>query len=277
MLAKVTVSLFFILLVWGNVVSGLGAGLACPDWPLCHGKLIPPLRSDIFMEWMHRNIGLIASIFLLLLSYRRFKSYRGKVKLIPILTVLLLLAQVVLGGRVVLSELPVDLTTIHFAIALIIFSLVFYMAFFSENKGTLRMDSPFFLIALMVFIQSVLGAYVRHSGAGLACPDWPTCLGYWIPPELSGSVLIHFIHRTLGYIIFALALLFFALSFLKDKNIRLKSFIILALVTIQILVGVGIVHSKLFFLTTAFHLAIALTILLVSLYSWFQEVERSNV
>jgi heme A synthase len=44
MLGRVTVGLLFLLLVWGNLVAGLKAGLACPDWPLCHGKVLPPWR-----------------------------------------------------------------------------------------------------------------------------------------------------------------------------------------------------------------------------------------
>ena len=47
MLGKATVGLLFLLLVWGNLVAGLKAGLACPDWPLCHGKVLPPFRVAI--------------------------------------------------------------------------------------------------------------------------------------------------------------------------------------------------------------------------------------
>ena len=47
-----------------------------------------------------------------------------------------------------------------------------------------------------------MGAYVRHSNAGLACPDFPTCLGYWVPPYLSDTVLYHLTHRMTGYLIF---------------------------------------------------------------------------
>ena len=64
MLGRVTVGLLFLLLVWGNLVAGLKAGLACPDWPLCHGKVLPPFRWDIYMEFGHRVIAAVASIFL---------------------------------------------------------------------------------------------------------------------------------------------------------------------------------------------------------------------
>jgi cytochrome c oxidase assembly protein subunit 15 len=284
MLAKVTVFLFFLLLIWGNAVAGLGVGLACPDWPLCHGKLIPPIQFDIYMEWMHRNIGAVASIFLIVLSYYRLRDYKGLARLIPPFTVFLLIFQIVLGGVVVLLKLPVDLTTVHFANALLIFSLVFYMAFFDGKKNSPLFSVSgygglFFLLAVLVFMQAVLGAYVRHSDAGLACPDFPKCLGFWVPPELSGTVLTHFSHRALAYVILAVVLLLYIFSYMHsalEKN-RSKILILLCLVIIQIVLGVGVIHSKLHFSTTAFHLGTALLILSVSLYSWFQGMRVSHV
>src|SRR3990167_11480631 len=99
MIAKITLFLLFLLLIWGNLVAGLKAGLACPDWPLCHGTVLPPFRWDIYMEFMHRIIGGVTSLFLVILSYQRFRVYRGPVKLVPVIILLLLLAQIVLGDR----------------------------------------------------------------------------------------------------------------------------------------------------------------------------------
>ncbi len=284
MLGKLTVSLFFLLMIWGNVVAGLGVGLACPDWPLCHGRVIPPLQFDIYMEWMHRNIGLVATIFLFILSYKRFRNYSDSARSIPVITILLLLFQIVLGGVVVLLELPVDLTTVHFGNALIIFALVFYMAFF-DGKGKKPLFSieglslVFVFLGLMVFCQAVLGAYVRHSGAGLACPDFPKCLGYWIPPELSGTVLTHFLHRVLAYIILITVAIIYACSYFGSwlEAHRPTVSILVGLVLFQIILGISIIHSKLFFLTTALHLSIALIILSTVLYAWFQEMNENRV
>src|SRR5512147_447096 len=114
MLGRVTVGLLFLLLVWGNLVAGLKAGLGCPDWPLCHGKVLPPFRWDIWMEFLHRVIAAGAGVALAALSYKRFRAYRGGARAVPVAAIALLLAEIGLGGAVVLLEIPARLTTFHF-------------------------------------------------------------------------------------------------------------------------------------------------------------------
>ena len=65
-LEKLTLYSLILLLIWGNMVSGLGAGLACPDWPLCFGQFFPQINFPIFMEHGHRVLGLVVSIFFFL-------------------------------------------------------------------------------------------------------------------------------------------------------------------------------------------------------------------
>lgn len=282
MIAKITLFLLFLLLVWGNLVAGLKAGLACPDWPLCHGTVLPPFRWDIYMEYMHRIIGGVTSLFLVILSYQRFRAYRGYVKLVPLMIVLLLLLQIVLGGIVVLLELPVDLTTYHFANAIIIFSLTVYIAFYDGEKRKPHFSvggykGIFFLLGILVFVQAVLGAYVRHSGSGLACPDFPTCLGYWIPPQLTGIILNHFAHRAVAYIITLTVLVLLVSSYTTNglRTYRRVLLILICLIAVQISLGVGVVQTKLNFAVTALHLSFALLILSLVLYTWFEGMEES--
>src|SRR5512143_1719417 len=125
MLGRMTVGLFFLLLVWGNLVAGLKAGLGCPDWPLCHGRVLPPFRFDVWMEFMHRIIAVTAAVFLLLLSRKRFKDYSGSAKAVPLAAVGLLAAEIMIGGMVVLLELPMQLTTLHFMTGMAVFILAF--------------------------------------------------------------------------------------------------------------------------------------------------------
>lgn len=284
MLAKATVVSLFILLVWGNLVAGLKAGLACPDWPLCHGKLLPPLRWDIYVEFIHRVIGAATSILIVTLAYKRFRSYQTSLKIIPILEVVLLLIQIFLGGLVVLLKLPVDLTTIHFANAIIIFSITLYLAYFDGkiNKPSFSFSGAgglFFILSIVILVQAVLGAYVRHSEAGLACPDFPKCLGYWIPPSLSGAVLVHFGHRILAYTIFIIFLAIFLFSKINNKLEEANPNLLIALICIisQILLGILIVFSQLKYYVTALHLSIGLIILSMTLLTWFKYIKKSYI
>jgi len=286
MLGRVTVGLLFLLLVWGNLVAGLKAGLACPDWPLCYGKVLPPFRWDIYMEFGHRVIAAAASIFLVALAARRYRKYLGASRAIPVLALLLLLAEIGMGGAVVLLETPVQLTTVHFMTGVLVFLLAFYMMTFdgeSERPAfACRGPAALFLSLLaLVYSQSALGAYVRHLDAGLACPDFPTCLGNWIPPLLAGPVLAHFTHRTLGFLVLltAVTLYLFVRREPTQRGNRPLALSFLVLVAAQIGVGALVVLSGLHFLATALHLAVALGLLSILGHLWVNaaRAERSTL
>ena len=279
MLGRITVGLFFVLLVWGNLVAGLSAGLACPDWPLCHGKVLPPFRLDITMEFLHRVIAAAAGFALLALSYRRFRTYRGGAKAIPVLAVALLAAEIVMGGAVVLLELPVQLTTVHFATGLFVFLLVYYMTAFDgvalpPSFSLKGYPGLFFGMGALVFLLAAMGAYVRHAGAGLSLPDWPTSLGGLVPAVLADGVLLQFSHRVLAALVALTIVALWAATALDDRlrrHRRMAGALVLMILA-QIAVGGAVVLTRLYFLSTALHLAVALGMLMVLARMWVREL-----
>lgn len=209
-LAWTAVVAVFSLMTLGNVVSATGSGLACPDWPLCHGSLIPPLRLDVLIEYSHRLAALAATVVIvativLTLRGTRAPSLRRLAWLLPAL----LAAQIGLGGITVLLKLPHLISTAHLVNALLILAGLIVLARGLQagaparaGGDRLRRLARVGLIVLLV--QLALGGYVRHSGAGLACPDFPLCSGDLLPTQWLAGV--HWVHRWLGVLLLGLFL-----------------------------------------------------------------------
>jgi len=265
MLGRITAGLFFVLLLWGNLVAGMKAGMACPDWPLCQGRLLPPMQVDVWMEFTHRLLAALATLCLILLARQRLKSYPGFNKAIPVAALGLIATEILIGGIVVLLELPVQLTTLHFMTALSIYLLVLYMTACDGETEPVVFSvrgyaGIFFSLVLVVFSQASLGAYLRHSAAGLACPDFPTCQGHWLPVVWSWGVLINYSHRVLALALFLTALLVYCASLL-DRRLqkwRTDCLMLTSILGLQIALGFMVVRSGLLYSVTALHLAVAL-------------------
>jgi heme A synthase len=239
--------------------------------------MIPPLHFDVWMEFTHRLIAAVATVFIVLLARKRIMSYDGIAKAVPVGVLGLIAVVIILGGITVIMELPPLITTIHFMAGLTVFLMVGYMTIFDGDAMAPAFSAKghaglFLGLVLLIFCQASLGAYVRHSGAGQACPDFPTCLGSWLP-HLSGGVLIHYSHRVLAYLIVGTIMALVAAIFMdhRFKRHRQSGLILLILAFVQTCVGAGVVQSGLNFAATAFHLAMALAMLLVTGRMWAVE------
>jgi protoheme IX farnesyltransferase len=194
------------LITMGGIVRVTGSGLGCPDWPTCHGQLIPPMQTDAIIEYLHRLIAALTSPFIIasaIVGWWKFRPIKW-VSRPPLFAVGFLVVEIVLGAITVLTELPPEVVAIHLGTALTVFALMLVatvVAFVRHNNPTLpdrlSFRSPFARLTLWTlaatFIVLVSGAFVAGSGSTAGCIGWPLCNGRLFPTDLHGW--IHMTHR----------------------------------------------------------------------------------
>ena len=123
------------ILIGGNVMAS-DSGLACPDWPTCHGTLAPPLSGGTGIEWAHRLSALVLSVSIAFVTALALLAERRR----PILVRLslaascLVVAQALLGGVVVESDLLVGVVLVHLALATALFALLVFLALLANFR-----------------------------------------------------------------------------------------------------------------------------------------------
>ena len=213
-LAFATATVMFALIVVGSIVRTTGSGLACPDWPLCHGRLIPPLQFNILIEWFHRLLALVVGIGLLATAAWTWARPATRARLggLAVTSISLFLAQALLGALTVWKLLDPNVVSGHLAVGLLLFATLLKLglsARLATREATTSPARPAGLLPLFavataaIWAQAVLGGMVSTNHASLACPDWPTCNGRWLP-EFSGLVGLQMAHRFGAYLLIAL-------------------------------------------------------------------------
>jgi len=200
------------LITLGGLVRAHGAGLACPDWPLCFGQLIPKLNLEVGFEYGHRVLaGSVSLLFLALaVGVLRRPAARARVGWLLLLAAGLLGAQILLGALTVWQLLAEWTVTAHlltgnaFAACLLLLGLELRRTAGSAAAPARGPAGPILrgllvLAALLLGFQVALGGLVSSSHAGLACPDWPSCRGGVFFPSWRGPVGLQLLHRVNAY------------------------------------------------------------------------------
>jgi len=262
----------FALIVLGALVRAHGAGLACPDWPLCFGRLVPAFDMRVAFEWGHRVLagGVALGLFgLTAVLWRRTELRRNMARVLA-LAWLLLAVQVLLGGLTVILLLAPWTVTAHLLVGTSFCALLVWIArdLLEWGRELPRAAVPrrilvwSALTAGALLLQLVLGGMVSSQGGGLACASFPTCDGQSYVPTLQGLVGLQVLHRLNGLLLlgFAAGL---SLAARDAGRIGLLAWTLLRLLIFQIGVGILNVLMRLPVELTALHTAFAAALVLL--------------
>lgn len=271
----------FLLLLAGGMVTSTGSGLAVPDWPLSFGRVMPAMEGGVLYEHGHRMIATFVGALIVVEALWLWRSEpRGWVRRLGWLSLGGVIVQGLLGGLTVLLGLPDAVSISHAGLAQLVFGLTVAIAVACSREWTrsgpadsldFAAPSLFALAAgatVMIWLQTLLGAVVRHSGAGLAIPTFPLAYGRLVPPLESFPVAIHFAHRV-GAVLVTLAVAWVVARTLRGHRQvpRLVRPAALLGVLIALQIGLGgwvILSYKAAWVTTA-HLGTGALLLAVSL------------
>ena len=215
-LAFLTAAATYLLIVIGAIVRATGSGMGCPDWPLCHGQIVPPLGDTAaWIEWTHRTVAAAIGFLVLGLVIVAVRSYRRQLSiLVPTVGALLLVIfQAYLGKVTVDTNNAGEWVTAHLATALALLALLTFLAIRARYAADLpargasqRMTLMLAFVAGSVYVLMLFGAQVTATGASLIFPDWPLFDGALLPewsadPALASLQMAHFLHRIVAAVV----------------------------------------------------------------------------
>jgi heme a synthase len=286
-----------ILIFAGGLVTSTESGLSVPDWPNTYGYFmfffpLDKMVGGIRFEHTHRLIASTVGFLILVLAAWLWRSEpRRWVRRLGYIALAAVITQGILGGITVLWYLPDPISIAHASLAQIVFCLTMTIALvtspgwtraYAVEKGTplrrsgrqgpapddLMLRRVAAVTTALIYLQIVVGATMRHTGAGLAIPDFPLMFGQLIPPHWDAKIAIHFAHRV-GALIAALAILattghvFY--HHRTRKELTRPSILLLALLVTQITLGALTVLSHKQFIINSLHVVTGASVLVTSL------------
>ncbi len=267
-------SLAFVVVIIGAFVRLSDAGLSCPDWPTCHGALLPKGAAvqgegqliKMWKEMIHRYAAGLLGLLVLVLGVAEIILRRAWPK--AVFLWILIVMQALLGMWTVTRGLTPVVVVLHLLTGLLVVAVLFYQArCFGMPMMALSFDPVrskiWSVLAIMVLaIQLALGGWVSANYAGSACPDFPTCQGRLLPPlhfqeafaveptppgtllveavlSPQGRMTIHMMHRWWAVMV-VLILEILGLALLRRADSRALGLALCILPIIQAGIGAGL-------------------------------------
>ena len=235
-------------------------------------ELYPDSTIDIGKAWremFHRYLAGILGILVFLITYLTLKHANHVPKIYPISLSILIIIQSTMGMLTVTQLVKPTIVTTHLILGMTTAGLLLWNGLQVQIKNKIqnidfRLVNLTFICILALVLQIILGGWTSTNYASLACTDFPKCLNQWWPENMNYSeafkvfnlpninyenaplvyeakLAIHFTHRIGALLLTGLyAVLFIYLFYIqKNKKIRNIGFIVLAIFTIQILLGIS--------------------------------------
>ena len=279
--------LTFVLVPLGAYVRLSNAGLGCPDWPGCYGQITPHHAADAinaelernpqgevshakaWKEMVHRYVAGILGLLILaifVMAWRRRKQVQNGVGL-PLALLVVLVFQALLGMWTVTELLKPVIVSAHLLGGMTTLAMLVWL-WRRENTGMQRayfapvhhLRLAAMLGLFLVIMQIALGGWVSANYAALACTDFPTCQGVWVPRmdfanaytlhrdlgetangellSLTALTAIHWTHRVMALIV-TLYLAWLASRLYKISGYAGIASLLLGVLTLQVLLGIS--------------------------------------
>jgi protoheme IX farnesyltransferase len=271
-LAALTLATALGLVTIGVIVRATDSGLGCPDWPLCHGQVIPPLDDPkAWIEWVHRTVAVLIGFEILALALLAIRDYRDRRSILwPSLGAVALVGfQAWLGRETVRLGNSGESVTAHLAAALTLVALLVFLtvrAGYPGRIGGRGASQRFTLLAAfttaVTFALLLFGSNVTATSSALVFPDWPLMDGSLIP-QITDVTAAHVLHRWVAafvaVIVAALAVVAWRTQREHPTLVRLAVGAAV-LFAIQVVIGGAQVMTRLAEWTQTLHLALGAVI-----------------
>lgn len=273
-LCKLTFVMAFIVVTLGALTRLLDAGLGCPDWPGCYGQIIPPSADEhdvveegkAWMEMIHRYVATALGfiIVIIALAVHSTPNVSSKIKWLSRFLLALVIVQGIFGMWTVTLKLLPQVVTLHLLGGMSILATIFLMVLMLRKEPDIATPNKPKFLSLFVLVllsgQIALGGWTSSTYSGLACTDFPTCDGYYLPPmdiaqsfhltefsdrNYEGGLLdpeeritIQYTHRVMALFVL-ISILLLVKQLRKTEQFKPKANILLGLTFLQIGIGIA--------------------------------------